>query len=149
MALDPLVTAEDLERWLTATFDASAAAKAGAVVAAASALVRSEAGVTWEGMDLPDQVRVVTLQVAARVFTNPNGVVQESIGSYSVQYADPEASGLFLTASEKAMLGRLRANARGLWSLSITRDDPAADTAWVPVVGTDTLFPWYAGDVAR
>lgn len=142
-----LVAVADLEAWLGATFDMSATARAEAVLTAVSALVRSEAGLTWDAVTVPDDVQAVTLTVASRVFNNPTAVVSESVGTYSVRYSDPQSAGLYLTAADKAVLGKYRANARGLWSMRLTRDDTAADSEWVPIVGTEAKFPWYAGDV--
>lgn len=142
-----LVAVADLEAWLGATFDASATARAQAVLDAVSSLVRDEAGLTWDGVTVPADVQAVTLTVAARVFSNPAAVQSESVGSYSVRYADPQSTGLYLTKGDKAVLGKYRANARGLWSMRLTREDTAADTEWVPIEGTTAEFPWYAGDV--
>lgn len=151
MALPLLVGTYDLEAWLGATFDVDDDARAEAVLSAVSALIRSETGLTWvtdDALDaVPGEVQAVVLQVATRVWNNPSGIKQESIGSYSVSYDTPWASGLYLSAQERALLGRYRTNARGLWSLSTTRDDPDADTTWVPVEGTTTKFPWYGDDV--
>jgi hypothetical protein len=142
-----LAAPADLEEWLGVTFDPSASARAQAVLNAVSSLVRSEAGLTWDAVAVPDDVQAVTLTVAARVFNNPAAVASESVGTYSVRYSDPQAAGLYLTKGDKAILGKYRANARGLWSMRLTRDDAASDTEYVPIVGTDAMFPWYAGDV--
>lgn len=151
MALPLLVEAADLEAWLGVTFDPDATLRAEAVLAAVSAIIRSETSRTWVAADgvtleeVPDEVRAVVLQVATRTYNNPRGARQQTSGPFSVSYG-PE-TGLFLTASERALLARFRTNARGLWSLSVTRDDPYADTVWVPVEGAEYPFPWYGNDV--
>lgn len=148
MALPLLVTTSALEAWLGASFTQDDNARAEAVLSAVSSLVRSEAGLTWVDdsgalTETPGEVQAVVLQVATRVWSNPNGVRQESIGSYSVSYDAPAATGLYLSPSERALLGRHRTNARGLWTLGTTRND-AYDTVWVPVQGSENPFPWYA-----
>lgn len=154
MALPLLVTVDALEAWMGRSFTDDDLARAEAVLTAVSALIRSETGLTWsaDGVNLdenlPAEVTAVTLEVARRVYMNPNSVRQESIGSYSVSYANPATTGLYLSPQERALIGRYRTNARGLWTLGTTRDDPAADTAWVPVEGTTTKFPWYGDDIA-
>lgn len=152
MAPPPLVTAPELESWLATTFTAAQTERAEAVLSAVSALVRSEVGLTWveaDGVtlsdDVPAEVTAVTLQVATRVYLNPAGLRQEAATDYSASYG--QDSGLYLKPEERALLSRYRTNARGLWSLSMTREDPYADSAWVPVAGTTALFPWYGDDV--
>lgn len=41
---------------------------------------------------MPMSIKAVTLGAAARAFSNPNSVAQESIGDYSVQYGFPTGS---------------------------------------------------------
>ena len=148
MALPPLVTVVEFEEWLGATLTEPDLARAEAVLIAVSALVRSQARLTWlvdnAVSGLPDEVAAVTKQVARRVFNNPDSVKQESIGNYSVNYGNARSIGLYLESEEKKLIGAGLSNPRGLWSLRITRDDPASDTEWVPIVGTEALFPWYA-----
>lgn len=42
---------------------------------------------------IPDDIRAATLALAARMTSNPLGVRQEGIGSYSVSYGDPSGGG--------------------------------------------------------
>ena len=134
-----------LETWLGVSFSGSEETRAAAVLDAVSSLVRSEAGRTWEGETVPDDIATVVVQVAARVFNNPDGYTSERIDDYSYQVAANQV-GLYLTPGEARIVGRYRAQPRGLWSLATTRDDSAADTAYVPVIGGPP-FPWYASDV--
>ena len=152
MALPPLVDVSALESWLATTFTPAQTIRAEAVLSAVSALVRSEVGLTWVDADdvtlsedIPAEVTAVTLQVATRVWMNPAGLQQESTVDYSAGYG--QTSGLYLKPEERALLSRYRTNARGLWTLSTTREDPYADSTWVPVEGTTALFPWYGDDV--
>jgi len=80
----------------------------------ASALIRAYCGLDWMTEDgdgepildvVPDAVVSVTLQVAARLYTNPKGYASEQIGQYSYRIGASEVnSGLSLTPSEKQML---------------------------------------------
>jgi hypothetical protein len=142
--MDPLVTLEDLEGWLGQSLNASEAARAEAVLRAVSSLVRSEAGRTWEDEDTPGDVSAVVLEMSAGIYRNPMGVRQTSVGDASVTYA--VVAGLEFTPSQRSILGRYRANQRGLWTMGTTRNDFEGDTVFVPVVDAPP-FPWYAGDV--
>jgi hypothetical protein len=151
MALDPLVTVEDFAGWLGASFSDPEAERAGRVLVAVSSLVRSEAGLTWED-GAPEEVQTVVLNIATRVWRNPDAATSYSLttGPYgkSITFADPRGVGLYLTAEEKAIVGRGRTVTRGLWTLGTTRNDAAADTIYVPVEGSENPFPWYAaGDL--
>lgn len=151
MTLPLLVTVDALESWLATTFSDAQTTRAGAVLSNVSALVRSEAGLTWVEDDgetlstVPAEVTAVTLQVATRVWANPAGLRQESTTDYAASHGP--GYGLYLLPEERALLSRYRTNARGLWSLSVTREDPYADSAWVPIEGTTAKFPWYSDDV--
>ena len=53
---------------------------------------------------LPETAAFVVLTVAARAFSNPEGITSETVGPFSVQRA---SAGLYLTKSDKATLRRL------------------------------------------
>lgn len=111
---------------------------------AASALIRAETGRTWIDdhgyvVDVPSDVRYVCVEVAARLFRNPEGVIQETTGPFTQRLPDKFADGLFLTATEKSQLARYRASRMGLWALQTTREDPFLDTITVPVEGGSPL----------
>jgi hypothetical protein len=111
MALLPLATVDDLETWLG---QAVAVARADAILAAASTLVRSHTGRAWTdadgewedtATDLQQQiVREVTVRVAARVYTNPYGTTQETTGPFSRAVAAWSAMGMALTPDEREAL---------------------------------------------
>ena len=143
MALSPLVEPDDLAEWLQQSFSAEQWTRAGAVLSRVSAVVRSAAGVTWEGEEVPEEVEAVVLEVAKRVWTNPNGVRQQATGPFSASYA---VVGVYLTDEERRILGKYRANQRGLWTLNTTRGDDEGDTVWVPVVGSDNTFPFLTSE---
>lgn len=138
-----LVSVDELEAWLGAGA-VQDVARADAVLVAVSSLVRSYAGQLWDAEPVPDEIRAVVKDVAARVWDNPRHVRQQSTGPFSVSYS---VTGLYLTDEERAVVGRYNAQARGLWTMGVTRNDAAADTVYVPVQGTATEFPWYGDDV--
>lgn len=60
---------------------------------------------TWTAT-IPDYVLAVVLRACARVIANTGGVTQESLGSYSVTYANATADGSHVTKAERGMLRR-------------------------------------------
>lgn len=103
----------DLSAWVGQTLD-EADARAVAVLSAATALVRGYASQEWDGDTAPDDVAALVVQVAARVWFNPQGVTSESIDDYSRRF-DGQETGLFLTESERTILNRYRTSTSGLW----------------------------------
>lgn len=108
---------------------------------AASALIRAETSRTWvspanELVDVPTEVRVICVEVAARLWRNPDGVIQETTGPFTTRLPDKFADGLFLTTTERSQLARYRIGRPGLWSLQTYRDDAHLDTLTLPVEGT-------------
>jgi hypothetical protein len=151
MPADPLASLSALEVWLGAPLCGPDVARAEAVLGAVSSLIRSVAGVTWETDPVPDDVHTVTLEVAARVYRNPSAAAQVSntTGPFTESKSYSTTPGLYLTAAEKAIVGRYRPTTHGLWSMPTRRDDPVVDTYWVPVSGSDNPFPWYAEDIGE
>lgn len=117
-----------LAAWVGQSIDASDS-RATAVLTAASVLVRSHVGasVTDDWADVPDDVAQVVVQVAARVWFNPQGLVADAIDDYSRRWESGSESGVYLTAAEKDMLSSYRLKPSGLWSLTTTRDGDYAD----------------------
>lgn len=150
MALPPLASIADLEEWLgiePLDEDSADAARAGAYLRVASALVRSFTHREWVGEDdeadasepaITDEdielVKGIVVQAAERKWRNPTGAVQETRGPFSSTYAAAVAFGIFLTEVEEAQLLDFQvAPARPkLWSLRTTRGD-CLDTNWVDV----------------
>lgn len=100
-----------LETRLGRTLVAGDHGRAQAAIDDAWSLVESVAGRTWhvEGEDPGSPPRVivtVVLAVARRAFENPEGMSQESIGSYSYSLATGTVPGVYLTAEERAMVRR-------------------------------------------
>jgi hypothetical protein len=57
---------------------------------------------------LPTSAEIVVLAIAARAFSNPEGITSETVGPYSVQRA---SGGLYLTKGDRATLRRLNGGA--------------------------------------
>lgn len=106
-------TVDDLAVWTGQSI--TDASRAVAVLSAAAALARGYAGQAWADNAVPEEVHAVVLQVAARVWMNPQGVVAETVDDYSRRFADEAVGGLLLTASERTILGRYRTSSSGLW----------------------------------
>jgi hypothetical protein len=154
-----LATVEDLGRWPGVVIG-NDQTSAEALLAAASALVRRHCRQTWlddDGEledDIPPAVGVVVVQVAARVWNNPTGVVHDVAGPFSARYAEWVAAGLVLTDTEKAMLPAPPTS--GLWAQGTTRGDEdwtalicppygrPLDAELVEVVGGGDPVPWLA-----
>lgn len=114
---------------------------------AASALIRSETGRTWVDsngvtLDVPSDVKYICVEAAARLWRNPDGAIQETVGPFTSRLPDKFADGLFLTVSEKAQLARYRNARPALWTLPTYRDDPFLDTLYLPVDGTTEQMPY-------
>ena len=85
-------------------------------------VLRRADGAAWAGLvtvtyshgygTIPDDLRAVCVQSAARVLANPGGVQGESVGAYSVTYARPgsdsSGGGVLLAADERALVRRYR-----------------------------------------
>lgn len=146
MALSPLALVQDLSEWLAEPItEEEDVARAGRVLAAASNLVRSFTGQEWATVsEVPDPAVEVALQVAARGYTNPEGWRDERTDDWAGQGKVVPEAGLFLTPTEKTILGAYRPKvAKGIGVVATTRRG-AVDTAagWVPTQD-GPLFPWY------
>jgi hypothetical protein len=155
MALPPLVTVVDLRDLVGAPI--SDDKRAEAVLSRASALVRSYTGQTWVDATtgvlsgVPDDVQTVVLAVAERIWTNPSGAIQITKGPFTTRLAESAGEGLYLTDTEKAILGKYRLSGTGgLWTMQRTRGDAyIGGTQYVPTgpPPSGDPFPWYADDV--
>lgn len=141
MALPPLASVEQLADWLGEPIsDAPDISRAGGALRTASALVRRETGRTWVDPDnpkvlngqVPEEAEIVTLQAAARGYTNPDALTSERIDDAQVARKVEEA-GVYLTASERDLLAPLAGRAhQGLGTVSTFRGDtpPVWDSWW-------------------
>ena len=150
MALTPLASVTDLADWLGEPIaETEDTKRATSVLRGASSLVRSFTDKTWlvsDALDpaMPEDVTLVTIQVAARGYSNPEGWANESADDWRGGGRVVDEAGLYLTASEKAILSaHVRARVTGLGVISTTKaltTDPAS--GWVPTEGGPP-FPWY------
>lgn len=150
--LTPLAGVQQLSDWLGEPIqDDQDVARAGLVLAAASVLVRNFTEKSWLteagtiDPDLPDDVLMVTVQVAARGYSNPEGWRDERTDDWAGQGRVVPEAGLFLTASERDILSGHRAKkVSGIGVIATTRrEHPVPDMCgWVPTDG-GTWFPWY------
>lgn len=133
--MDPLATLDDLESFLGADLDHQRGA---VVLELASSRVRTAAAQTWATPEsVPATARVVTLQLAARLYANPTGDTQVVTGPFSVSRT------VGLTSDELIGLAALRPTG-GLSTLTTTRGDDLLDLGTrVAVVGQpDKDFPY-------
>jgi hypothetical protein len=145
-----LATVGELADWLGEAIpaDSTEGKRATMCLRAASALVRKESGRTWlEGGelvdDLPDDVRMVTLYCASRIFDNRNAQTRGGLDDYQEGWKVDE-SGAYLTASERRQLAPFReSTAGGIGSVATTRGEAPVSTGWVPTNTPDVVFPWY------
>jgi hypothetical protein len=148
--LAPLAEPFDLSQWLgepiTGTEDVQ---RAESVLAGASVLVRAFTRKTWllgtvVDPDMPDDVLMVTIQVAARGYTNPEGWRDEQTDDWQGRGKVIPEAGLFLTASERSILAGHRVSTpAGIGVMATTRRETAGITdSYVPTDG-GTWIPWY------
>jgi hypothetical protein len=134
MRLPPLAGLEDLADWVSEDLNVGDAEgrRANRCIAYASTLVRAETGSDWVDSDgqlltrIPDAVIEVTVAAAGRAFLNPEGLTGENIDDHQ-QYRKVDEAGIYLTATEKAMLAAaVSGNTRrtvGLSTLGTYRGD--------------------------
>lgn len=147
MALPSLATVEDFIAWEQSPV--SNTARARAILAAASTLIRARTGRVW--VDASDEIeagvsevqretaRSVCLQVASRVYNNPQGETQRSVANYSASVAAWSAQGLALTDDEVAQLGAApQTGIPGLWSVRVVAPSQAR--------GTPYSYEWWEDD---
>ncbi|WIE54225.1 head-tail connector protein [Curtobacterium sp. MCBD17_003] len=147
-----LAGVSDLGDWLSEPIaDGSDDAKRAALcLRMASALVRKETGRTFLRDDgelvdpMPDDVVLVTLYCAGRVYENREAQTTGGVDDYREGWKVDE-SGAYLTASEKRMLAGYRTTGvGGLGTITTTRLPPHRfPPGWVPTPTEEVLFPWY------
>ena len=151
--LPPLAEASDLAAWVGQDIPV-ADPRAGAVLSAASALVRSYTGQTWVEADaltdVPDIVNAVVVQVAARVWLNPAGLESVTLDDGTRRWGSRAGSGVVLTDADKDALAGFRETgaSTGIGSVSLTGGSYTLDSIYVPTgpPPSGPPFPWYAAD---
>jgi hypothetical protein len=150
MALAPLALVSDLAaRAGEQILDDDA--RAGSVLSMASSLVRAYVGNDYADVAVPDAAVQVTVDVAYRVWSNPDGLVGDGIDDASRRWSESTASeGFYLTKANKIILDSLRTSRSngGLWTLGVEKGDEYAGTVYVPTAPEPAgyPFPWYAAD---
>lgn len=147
-----LASVGDLADWLGEAIptDSVEAKRADLCLRAASALVRKESGRTWLGddgetlvADVPEDVRMVTLYCASRVFDNRNAQTQGGLDDWQEGWKVDE-SGAYLTSSERRQLAPFKTSSfGGLGTVPTTRLSAEPVSGWVPTNTPDVFFPWY------
>lgn len=146
MALPPLAEIADLANWLGEEIE-NDNQRAEALIAGASRLVRRETSRQWltaageldDGDPTIDEdalevAQQVVVAAAARLWANPTGVIHETEGPFSARWAEQVAEGLYLTDTEKGLIGPYSTSASSaVWTLATTRGD-TADTEYVDTV---------------
>ena len=124
--------------------------RARAALADASALVRMEARRTWVDAAgaltaVPDAIVRVVLGAARRGYTNPDAVVQDTVGPFARRIAESE-TGVYLTAAEIDICRRFRPAGGELWTLRTERDGDQVNTIWYQDTFGSEWFPLASGD---
>lgn len=137
--LDPLASLEQLEERMGTIENETAAS---AALGDASALVRAEAGLTWEDEDPPDVIVVVVLAAAARALRNPDGDQAEGIGTYNVTHGTAGLGGVWLTTNERRAIRRaVLGGTGGIGSIELVSPwQPSVATVPVDIGGDE--IPW-------
>ena len=113
-----LATVEDLAVRVPGGIPTADEQRAQAYLDDASAMIEEEVGRTFS--DVPPTARRICLSVAQRAWFNPAFVSSEQLGDFNTSYA--ARGGVYLTAEEKADLGKLKASA-SLWVQPLGRHD--------------------------
>ncbi len=152
MSLPSLASLSDLNARLTGEVaSGDETTRAQAALDDASALIRAEANTNWTDdadalEDVPDIIVTVCVQVAKRIFLNPEWKSSETLGSYAYQVSGMAGGPLELTKAERKMIRR----AIGQGALgAITLESPYAansETVYLDVSGTTEHFPVWDGD---
>lgn len=151
MAQQPLATVEDLSAFVDEDID-DTNRRAAAVLRMASNFVRAYTRIAWgsgDHLDVPESIADVVVDVAARMWFNPEALVNDQIDDSRRGWGDSAAEGMYLTAANKAMLAPHVAKSPsvgGLRTVGTTRTDfPADGTIYVPTGPPPSgyPFPWY------
>lgn len=131
MALPPLAEVSALEEWLGVTLTGAEATRAGAVLQHASSAIRAEVGrnfVDSEGdlvEDVPDNIVDLTVRLAARMWANPRGAVQDGVGPFNTTYGRS-----LLTDDERDQLSPTSPSAGGLASVKLAAPQVTRTLGW-------------------
>lgn len=137
--LPPLAVAADLSAWLGDTSIDDTVPRVGAVLSAASVLIRSYCGQDFTDVAVPDAVVQVCVQVAGRIYTTAQDgltYTQDQAGPFGTSVRFGGDGGPYLTKGEKQVLAPYRkAVVPGISTLATTRGEPYLLDQYVPVEG--------------
>ena len=145
----PAVSADDLSAWLGEPISEQAdVQRAESVISFAFTLINKECGRSnayWAAEGLPQDVRNVALQVAARGFQNPDSWANERLDDWGAGGRPVEELGMYLTATEKRILsGFAPVRSIGMGVINTYREDPrdVGFLSWMDEA-TGGLPGWY------
>lgn len=145
-ALKPLAEVAALSDWIGDAIPEGTPdhKRAASVLRMASSLVRSHVGRTWADGPVPDAVVDVTLAVAGRVYTNPDGWGNVRLDDFGAGQRPIEEWGAYLTASEKRILDDYRPRKVSGLGVMTTHREPQQDHGSGLVPTPDgPPFPWW------
>ena len=149
MPAAPIATAADLGAFVGEDI-ADGNARAEMLLRMASNLVRSHTGTAWGESDnaaVPEAVSDVVIDVAARMWFNPEGLIGDGVDDYRRQWSESAADGMYLTAANRAMLApHVKSKSTGLRTIATERGDlGTSGTIYVPTGPPPSgyPFPWY------
>lgn len=136
----PFATIQDFETRAGRPLEGAERDRVEALLQDASGLIRTVAGGDWE--DPPDVVRTVCLNIATRAWRNPEGVRQQSLGSFSMTFGDVEM-GVVITEEERRLIRIAAGFGVTLDSIQLTSGYEANSTVFAPA-GDDRgdWMPW-------
>lgn len=149
MARPALATVADLEDLLGESIESGTTVRVGLLLAHASEIVRSYAGVTWlnddedDVEDVPAQIPTVVASMVERATSNPLGITQESAGPFSRSFGADASQRIYMTKQERAIV-RAAVGVSAVMTMGTTRDQletrsvsPSAGLLDPPVEETD------------
>lgn len=118
---ESLASLEELEKRAPGGIASQDEERAQANLDDASALIRAEAGKTWEDEDPPEVIVSICLAVAKRALENPSGIRSDSVDNYTRVFAEAD-SAVYLTEREAKLVWKVAGKSR-LWTLGVTRNE--------------------------
>jgi len=134
-------TVEDLERRLGGDpLNETGQARGEALLRDASTIIRTVAGRPFTD-PIPDVVQTVCLNMAVRAWHNPEGIRQETTGSYNVTYAATQG-GVTITDEERRLIRIAAGHGAALDSIQLTTGNDVSAGTFAPVAGGGDWLPW-------
>lgn len=146
MSADPeaprdYASVEELEQRLGEALAGTERDRGQALLHDASTVIRAVAHGDWDD-PVPEVVTTVCLNMAIRAYRNPEGVRQQSLGSFSLTFGDVE-TGVVITDEERRLISIAAGYGVALDSVQLTTGYEATSTVFVPVGdGRGDWLPW-------